>query len=323
MSQAPSTLPSLYDERGTQFAWDATSLKMASTCERMYFFSMIQCWEGSRSVHLVFGGHYASALELFHKLRAEGSTFDEAVYATVHTTLINTWIHSLDADGERVPGTGHEELFDSKTKSREGLIRTIIWYLEEFRENDFTTFILASGKAAVELSFKIELANDIVYCGHIDRLTEYGGDKFVQDQKTTGSPLSPYFFRGFDNDIQMSGYTFAGKVMYNMPIKGVMIDAANIGPDYTRFMRGFTYRTEYTLNEWHDYMQILIARIRNKTEIWRETGSASVFEPNYTACGNYGGCAFRDVCSMIPSMRNRYLKGNFNKREQWNPLVER
>jgi hypothetical protein len=318
-----TTLPSLYDSTGAQFAWDATSLKMASTCQRYYYYSMIECWEGSRSVHLIFGGHYASALELYHKLVAGGSSHDEAVFGTVRQTLINSWIHSRTADGERVPGTGHVELFDSAAKSRESLIRTIIWYLEEFKSSDYTTALLSNGKAAVELSFKIELSSEIIYAGHLDRLLDYGSDKFVQDQKTTGGALGSYYFDQYATDIQMSGYTFGGRVMFNMPIKGVMIDAAQIGPDYTRFMRGFTFRSEGTLNEWHHEMLRLIADVRRNTQAWRETGDVSHFPMNFTACGNYGGCSFRNVCSMVPSMRQRFLESNYNRREQWNPLVER
>ena len=37
-------------------------------------------------------------------------------------------------------------------------------------------------------------------CGHLDRVVTYGGQKFVMDQKTTGSTIGPYFFDGFKPD---------------------------------------------------------------------------------------------------------------------------
>jgi hypothetical protein len=320
MSAAP--FASHFTPEGAQFAWDSTSLKWASTCSRYYAFTMLLSYEGDRSVHLVFGGHYARALELFHKFRAEGLDHDEATFRVIEYTLTNTWIHSTK-DGVRIPGTGQAEFFDSEVKSREALIRTIVWYLEENRYTEWTTFITSQGKAAVEFSFKIELSDTIIYSGHIDRVLQYGGDFFIQDQKTTSSTLTTRFFHSFDTDIQMSGYAYAGHSIYSIPIKGVMIDGAQLAAGYSKFMRGFTMRSNAFLNEWRNEMLLLIDQTQKQTLEWRKTSDLSAFRPNYTACGNYGGCAFRSVCSAPPSLRERLLRGNLSVRPQWNPLTPR
>ena len=63
------TLPLLsFDESGIQFGWDSTSIKIAQECLYKYKLKMIDGWTPFRkSVHLSFGGWYASALESFHK----------------------------------------------------------------------------------------------------------------------------------------------------------------------------------------------------------------------------------------------------------------
>ena len=69
---------------------------------------------------------------------------------------------------------------------------------------------------------------DILYSGHIDRLVEYNDDLYIQDQKTTASTVGPYWFNKFAPDTQMTGYTYAGNVVFQMPVKGVIIDAAQV-----------------------------------------------------------------------------------------------
>lgn len=40
------------------------------------------------------------------------------------------------------------------------------------------------------------------------------------------------------------------------------------------------------------------------------------FPPDFTKCGNYGGCTFQDVCMQGPDNRERFLNENFVKRRR-------
>jgi hypothetical protein len=58
--------------------------KLAETCLRKYYYKMIVGWQPERkSVHLLFGGWYASALESYHKYVADGMSQDEALAEVV------------------------------------------------------------------------------------------------------------------------------------------------------------------------------------------------------------------------------------------------
>lgn len=315
-----------FNKDGAQFAWDATSMKLAYECPRKYFYTMLHDWDDPmRSVHLIFGGHYARALETYHKLRIlHDRTHDEATLAVVEQTLIESWIHNLDAGGNRIPGTGHPQQFLSTSKTRENLIRTIIWYLEEFVDTDLPTFVMVNGQPAVELSFKLEVDNDLVWCGHLDRVIEYDkSSHFIQDQKSTGSTINASYFRKYDLDIQMSNYTFAGKAIFNMPIKGVMIDGAQIAVGFSAFMRGYTYRTSDQLNEFYEQTQRKIAEIQLMSKRYADSLDERAFPMNFTACENYGGCPFKPVCTTRPNDREKYLRATLKKRTMWNPLITR
>lgn len=307
-----------FDADGVQFGWDSTSIKAAETCLRYYYYKHIEGWQPRRkSVHLIFGGLYAKALEDYHSYVAQGMDPEKATLEVVHEALQETWEYETDEEGNPIPGTGGPWVSDHNTKTRENLIRTIVWYLDQFGADDTCkTVTLSNGAAAVEHSFQLDADDGIVLSGHIDRLVEHGGKVFVQDQKTTGSTISRRFFDQFNPDTQMSLYTFAGKALFGNPVSGVMIDGAQIAVGFTRFERGFTFRDEASLNEWYDEAMFHIQTAQAAT---RER----FFPKNTSSCGNYGGCQFRHVCSRAPGVREQFLKADFEKQPRWDPLESR
>lgn len=298
-----------FNESGFQYAWDSTSLSTFITCPRKYYLSMLQGWTSEqRAVHLIFGGHYATALEHFHKHRAAGIEYADAVRLVVWEALINTWDREADAPQDWM----------HPSKTRDTLIRSIVWYLEHFKNDPMQTVILSDGRAAVEYSFSVDLNEEYVYCGHIDRLVTYGdnSDIYVQDQKTTGSQITPRFFEGYSPDYQMTGYTWAGQIIFSMPVKGVVIDAAYIAVGFTAFGRQAVTRSERQLEEF----RLEALHYIGQAKACHESG---FYPMNRTACGNYGGCEFRRICSAVPGIRKNLLEGGYKKRERWDPIRRR
>lgn len=317
-----STAPSPFFKGTTlQFAWDQTSLGLLMECPQKYQLVILEGWMArGKSLHLRFGGHFATAMEHFHKLRAAGADHEEALDAVVGEALCDTW----ERDEENPDGYPWDS-GDTK-KNRFTLIRSIIWYLETYRDDQMKTVILPDGSPAVELLFTFNSGihceyGEFLFTGHIDRLIDFDGTMFVQDQKTTGGALGSYYFSQFDTDNQMSQYTLAGKVCYNLPIKGVVIDAAQIMVGFTAFGRGFTMRTQPQLEEWHanagEWLDMAV-----KYAARRDADPDYRYPMNLKSCGNYGGCAFRQVCGSDPSIRPNLLATHFEKRF-WNPLETR
>ena len=295
-------------EEGVQFAWDATSITLARTCMRKYKYKMLDGWQPRRtSVHLIFGALYATALEHYHLHIATGDSHDDAQIKVVHEALINTW---------NIEGQTGGWVSDHNAKTRSTLIRTIVWYLEEFIDDPAKTVILSNGKPAVELSFTLPVNDDIVFCGHLDKVVDLNDSNFVMDQKTTGSTVSTKFFDQFSPHDQFSMYSYAGQIILSAPIAGVIIDAAQIAVGFSRFERGFTFRNPGLLDEWMDDTLHLIDYARQLT-------SDEYFPLNPAACGNYGGCEFRGVCSRAPSVREQFLKADFTQGPSWDPIDRR
>lgn len=306
-----------------QFAWDSTSLGALKKCPRYYQYKLIEGWGNETGIHLRWGSEFHSALEDYQRSRALGIRHDDAVHDTLRALLarLSGW--------EPQPNSKSEEL-----KTKENLLRSVVWYLEHYNPDPAETVILANGKPAVEVSFQFEIdvqprafghhqdlleANgtaNYLLCGHLDRIVRFADHTFVMDHKTTTSTPGPYYFAQYEPNNQMTLYTLASQIILGSPIKGVIIDVVQIAAGFSRFSRGFTYRTADQLEEWLE-----------NTKHWlryAEGLAADGFWPmNDTACDKFGGCEFRGICSKSPSVRQRFLESEFERREPWNPLKAR
>lgn len=305
MTDSPwsKSIPSL------QWAWDNTSLSLFKTCPRKYQLSMVEGWRSKRAaLPLDFGIALHHGMERLQRLLIEGKPPREALIGAMRRAYEAGWHSSIR--------TSHENNRTLKT-----LMRTIVWYAEQFQRDGLGTVQLENGKAAVELSFRLELpiqhpeGGAYLYCGHIDRLAEYQGAIFVVDYKHTVRTLDTKYFAKYSPDGQMSGYVLAAKTMHPQNVQGCLIDAAQVGVTFSRFQRGFANRTEAQLDE---FLTDTIEWLRQAERCARQ----NYWPMNTEACNNYGGCIFRGVCDKDPSIRETYLQADFEKRH-WNPLESR
>lgn len=313
-----------------QVAWDSTSLGWLKTCGRLYQYQMIDGWQmKENAIHLRFGIEYHQALHDYETAKSKGDSHVPALHFTVRSLLER--IH----DWNPVPNTKSEEL-----KTKWNLLRSVIWYLEKYKDDPATTIILKDGTPAMELSFKFELdwgpidtkgdwverngkklptSQPYLLCGHLDRVVDFGGETFVMDRKTSTSTLSGYYFDQYAPDNQMTIYSFAAKVILDAPVKGVIIDAVQIAKDWSRPVRGFTFRTNDQIEEW-------LVDLRMWLSLAEQYATAGYWPANDTACNKFGGCRFREVCSKSPQVREKFLEADFVKappEERWNPLKSR
>lgn len=297
---------------GLQLAWDSTSMGALKECPRKYQYSIMLGYSPREtSVHLLFGLYYHAALEWYDHKRSSGESHDAAMLSTVRRALALTWDQAKNRPW----------VSDDKYKNRFTLVRSVIWYLDQFAQDTAKTVQLANGKPAVELSFQLDLGvsspshQPYIVCGHLDRLVEMGERIMVLDRKTTKSTITPEFFHQFSPHNQFSTYAFASRVIYNTPAQGIIVDAAQVAVGFTRFQRGIVTRNEDQLNDWYnDFVFWLgLAEHFAQQQYWPQ---------NDKSCSNYGGCPFRSVCAKSPSVRDLWLRTDFEKRV-WNPLVAR
>ena len=297
-----------------QLAWDSTSMGAFKTCPRYYQYSIVYGFSTkSENVHFTFGGHFHSIIEHYHKERFKGLTHQQSLNSSLVKGLELTFDKTL----------GRPWFSDEPAKNRETLIRSTIWYLDKFGENDsMQTVKLKNGLPAVELSFRYGLGvnssltdEEFFYCGHIDRLTYWQDEIWGSDYKTSKSALSQDFFQKFSPNNQISGYIFAGQVVFETNIKGFVIDGVQVGATFARFQRGIVTRTKTRLQEWFKDFQHHL----QQAEICAEE---EYYPMNDTSCDKFGGCPYRTVCSASPEVRDNLLT-NLYSRRVWDPLTPR
>lgn len=304
-----------------QIYWDSTSLGLLKECPKKYYYTMIAgakdgLMQGyvprQESVHLTFGILLHGALERYHHARASGKGYDEGVRLAVRWCLSETWNPELKRGWAS----------DDKNKNRPNLIRTVVWYLTQFREDPLKTIILANGRPAVEMSFRFETTykahqtgEPFMLCGHLDRLAELESHNYIMDIKSTKYTLDEEFFDKFSPDNQFSTYHLATKVAWAVPIHGLVVDGAQIAVTFSRFLRGTVNRSETQLDEWYRDLGFYLtaAQMFAQRNHW---------PMNDKSCGNYGGCPFRKICSKAPSVRGEWLEAGYVKRP-WDPLQVR
>jgi hypothetical protein len=317
-----------------QFAWDSTCLGLIKTCPRLYQYTIIDGWQPKgESIHLRFGIEYHQALQEYDVSRANGVKHEDAIHDTIAALMERTFDWN--------PGS---DIKAGRYKNRGTLISLVVDYLDYFADDPAETYIKSDGQPAVELSFRFELdwgptwtrrefvpelggeaeiissPQPYILSGHLDRVVNFNDQLMVMDRKTTTTTLGSYYFNQWEPSNQMTLYTLAGRIILDSPIRGVIIDAAQVMLDQpNRYVRGFTYRTEDQLQEWLDDLKYHLIAAENyaQTDYW---------PMNDTACDKFGGCRFRGICSKSPQVREIFLKSDFVKLEpedRWNPLKPR
>lgn len=296
-----------------QIAFDSTSLGALKRCPRYYQYNIIEGYASrGESVHLRFGSEYNNALVTYHQARAKGQDPDEAELTALRYAFTHTWDNEL----------GRPWTSDDTAKSRETLIRTIIWYLDQFRDDPLETLILADGTPAVELSCRIDTdmpsgitGEHYMLCGYLDRVVVFNGQPWITDWKSSKYQLDARYFQRYSPDNQMSCYTFMGNIVLAENIGGIVIDACQLGVTFSRFQRGHVSRTKPQLEEWFadalHHIRLNESFVRN--DYWPQ---------NDTSCSMYGGCPYQTVCAASPEIRPRLLDGLFHRRS-WDPLLVR
>lgn len=313
-----TTIPTL------QTAWDSTSIGEAKLCWQRYKYAIIDGYQPrDTNVHLRFGTEYHHALEHYDHLKATGWDHRAATEEVVSDLLRRTWDKGLSRPWPS------EDVY----KNRGTLLRSVTWYLAQFEDDPLETYILKSGKPAVELHFDSDvgiysrLTGEAFHLvGHLDKIALDEGRLALVDRKTTKAQITSSYYARFNPDNQVSTYLVGAHSITGEDVYHIIIDAAQVLVHSTRFDRRTVSRVPAHLDEWIENIFEFFKDLENRVE-------ANRWPMNDKACGiphvdpktdevRYDGCPFRGVCAAAPSMRELLLKTNFSRRT-WDPTKPR
>jgi hypothetical protein len=311
-----------------QYAWDSTSLSTLLKCPRQYQLSILEGWQpksAGYAIALRFGIAFHTALETYHRLRATGIDHEQALLTIVSTrhecpdySTLPTCSEVQEADEATDGADDGINLRNSKIRTRYHLMRAVVWYLEHYANDPCQTLLAEGGNPAVEVSFRIDLpvqhdGTDLLLCGHMDRVVSFNDEYWVLDYKTT-KQLSRQFFQDFQLSHQLSGYTLAGQVIFQKPVRGAIIDGIGLQVQAVQFERAFSRRTDSQLGEYIQTISFAFEQAQRFAETLDD------YPMNTSACYF---CQYKEVCSQPPEYRQTYLKMLFEQKPAWNPLRNR
>jgi hypothetical protein len=177
--------------------------------------------------------------------------------------------------------------------------------------------VLEGGKRAIEVSFAEPLpithpeTNDpLIYCGRLDAILNYGGGRYITDEKTT-TQLGASWSRQWDLRSQFTGYAWGARQI-GIKVDGAIVRGVSILKTKYDTQQAISYRPDWMIDRWYAELQMWVAQMVAcyKSGIWVHN-----FDH---ACAEYGGCQFREACSSQDEAP--WLETYFERRA-WNPLL--
>lgn len=314
-----------------QFAWDSVSLGNILACPRRYQLEQLEGWRPkapSSAIALDFGILFHKGLEIYYVERFNGKSKEEAQVLMLSALLRHHRMEAIpveddieeaealfQSDDSDIPDDGID-LRNSKIRTRYHLFRALIWYTEHYEDDAFETLVVFE-RPAVEVSFRVEVpvtvdSNPVILCGHIDRGVKFNGLNYVTDYKTTKG-LSRQFFSSFELSHQFTGYTYAGQIVFDQPVRGAFIDGIALQVGGVKFGRSPTNRTDSQFQEYFRTFQMA-------TDLAAECAETGFYPMNTQSCYF---CKMKEVCSQPPEFQRAHLKEHFYQAPSWNPLENR
>lgn len=312
------------------------------TCPRKYLFSYLLGLTGQhRSRALDFGSVVHVGLEYWYRTYDLNAAFD---------AMAALWSDSV-ADGMNEPGDhrtlsvaqellrtylndpGSPEsvkpLVPVKLKTGPAIEQKIIWD------------VLGSNDLLDESEMEDWLSGDgtePAYIANLDMLIQREDGIWVCDHKTT-SQMGVTWANQWHPSMQMLGYACAADRLLEslgsedrvqgVLINGLKVSKSIIAKDGTLAP---VVKTAETSKSNVEFQRIPIAMTSEQKNEFRLNLSAWVgelrravrelqFPANWTSCGDYGGCGYKDICGASMSSRHRILLNNYTEEEPWNPLT--
>ncbi len=261
--------------------FDSSSMMTAERCKRRFYWSYVRHLKPvDRQLALEFG-------------------------SAIHLALENWYTYY---DVERALQEFHEnwtDLLADNIRTHENAEKMLRAYFVHYSHEPFKIISLEHG-------FRVPLG-DFEFCGRYDAVIIWDGLALVFDHKTTAR-LTQSYFKQFRPNFQVSGYIWAARRTLDIEVSGMMINLLHVLTKSYNFMREIIPREQWELDAFED---IAIAIMKDLSQ--RDQTTRDDWPECWAACGDYGGCPYRDLC--ITNEPERLVEMQF-KVEKWDPLVQ-
>lgn len=284
-------------------------------CMRKGYYSYVRQWSSDgKAIAPTWGSCWHASLDVVWRNHLAQGPDRRAAIELAYQAFLTEWTRS----GFPHPDDMSPDDIDNFGAKTPQIAQEMLFAYYDAREHIFldSSFKLLD----VERPFAIPLdPNDdtLFYVGKLDKIFEYRGRTICGEHKSSGSykvngPFRQDFIDGFSVNSQIDGYLYAmhklfGEGAFEKPPGGIWIDAAlthkkiHDGFKIIPVERRMEHLDEWlwTTMTWVDSIEGNIAALRERSHL--NTPYMAAFPQNTSACGNYGGCGYRDFCRAYPN----------------------
>jgi len=280
------------DGKPRQNVWDTSSLSSFLACPRLYNLTNLNGYK-MKSYGTVTG--FGSAVHDGFEILDTGKFNNESKEQSVNKAIK----YVLENYGEDLQSA------EDKARGLEAALRAIVWRAEEYWDDTIGIAKMPDGAPCLETRFEVPFGKHR-FSGRIDKIVLFAGELYLCDTKTTKAALSEQYFKMYRPNNQVYAYLWAAREIMKLPVKGFIIEAVQTGANFCRFNRTVFNVSKSSVDEWYMDAQYSLSVADS---FW----DAGYYPANFTACGNYGGCKFREVCGESPEHRTTLLNEDFDR----------
>lgn len=279
----------MLEKKDGKFYINSSSVEIIQTCRRKAQYALSRNLRGEdESEALLFGTAIHMALEAFYSAPIVNGE-RQLTLEQFQDAFVDVAVQSL----------GH--LPDSDKRSVANGKKIIEKYWEVYQNDPWVVVKDAQGPV-VERKFEFESRiPGVVIHGQIDCLLQNveTGEIVVCDHKTSSS-LGSDFMNRIKPNTQFSIYAWAAQVM-GYKVSRVMVNGIQVAKTKTDLMRVFTDRTEIDLME-------MFETIEDSVNLYKQSEERNLWPINSASCGQWGGCQYRDICSLSAPFRETAIQ---------------
>jgi len=300
---------------------DAHLLKSYRKCQKYFWwFEQQHIIAKSNSAAPAFGIAMHEGIENFRKAKMNGLSFDESY--TLGTTAL------MQAIKKHMPPEYLSPTMQDEARAPKNALRIFTGYCNHYEAANLKFH-------HVEVPFAIYFGSfdyngktiDAIYTGIIDAVLEMHSRIYVNDLKTTGWNINQEWLDGFKMDQGLLGYMVAAKHILGVDtnyavIHGIWVKAEAKNPKYAKPIDEYFHTNEIywdteQISEW-ETNTLATAR-----EIFlKQQDPAAYWQMAFgDACGMYGGCTYRNLCSTTPAGRAAKISLDY-EHAIWRPLED-
>jgi len=323
---------------------DNSTVSCFRDCRRRALYRYVKDWtkDGPEPASLAFGRGWHNGLDALYKLyyttrdetnklfKAEwpkikaSDAFLETIADTAYKAFLEEW---TDAGYPETPS--FEDLAaDPKRTPIRAKNMFIQYYLDMMHIMDGWSLIASEAPFIVPLD---DTETKYWYGGRTDKIIASEEGLWLVEHKTSSlysksSGFQSAFSDSFSPNSQIEGYMFAlhwlkarGEIKSDLPIVGVIVDAALVHKVQFYFKRIPIYYDERLVTQWYE-------EVIQYVHEFDQTLENGKWSRNTDSCqGKYGCCQFVDVCRMYPDhnplLANNQPPQGFAERA-WTPYIE-